>query len=135
MLLTRRGEEFIQRFTTSPMPDNPYHPQSSTSHLHPSAESLPRGYDGGNYGYIEDQNRFGEGNDEHQRHYTYHTGDDPMVSEGDEYYGAYEDAGYYGVVGYPRHDENFNQVYPKPENLPNSQQVIKHLQSKSFNSG
>ncbi|XP_028402524.1 centrosomal protein of 152 kDa-like [Dendronephthya gigantea] len=125
MLLTRRGEEFIQRFTTSPPPDSPYHPQSSTSHLHPSAESLPRGYHEGSYGYMQGQGGFTKDNDEHQRRYTYHAGDDPVVSDGDEYYGGYEDAGYYGVTGYPEHDENFNQVvYTKPENLPNLLQNV-----------
>ena len=117
MLLTRRGEEFVQRFATSPPPDSTYHQEPSSSHLNPSSESVPRGYHQDNYGYMEDNGQ-----------YTYHVDDDPMSGESEGYY---EDGGvgysgteeYDGTTRYGDHDQNFNVVYSKAGGKPNQEQV------------
>ena len=122
MLLTRRGEEFIQRFATSPSANGAYHPEPSGSHTNPSSESVPRGYHQGSYGYMEDHDRYSEADD---RQYTYHVGDDPMSGESD---GFYEDSdygdggdGYSGSDGV--HDQNFNVVYSKAGAVSKPEQV------------
>ena len=143
MLLTQRGEEFIQRFANSPPPDNTYHPEPCTTHLNPSSEAVPRGYHRGSYGYSEDQGGFGEDSDEHQRQYTYHVGDDPVSGESGEHYddgdydsddgGGYTDTEkYHGTTGYTPHDENFNVVYSRAGTVPNIQQVLKIMRYYFF---
>ena len=130
MLLTQRGEEFIQRFATSPPPD-------TTSHPNPP-ESMLRGFHGSSYDYKKDRSGFGEGSSEHERQYTYHVGDDPVSGESGEYYDDIDgenydgNAGgfsgtrqYHGTTGYAAHDENFNVVYAREAAMPNIQQVLK----------
>jgi hypothetical protein len=130
MLLTQRGEEFIQRFGTSPPPENTSHP------INPP-ESMPRGYHGSSYDYKKDQGGFGEDSSGHERQYTYHDGDDPVSGESGEYYDDVDsanyggDAGgfsgpaqYHGTTDYTAHDENFNVVYSREGTMPNMQQVI-----------
>lgn len=127
MLLTRRGEEFIQRFATSPPPDSAYYPEPSSHQPKPSTDSVPRGHHQGSYGYVEDHDGYNGADD---RRYTYHVGDDPM--SGGESDGYYEDADYgddgysgkyHGITDYDAHDENFNVVYSKAGVNSNLEQV------------
>lgn len=80
MLLTKRGEDFIQRFGTSTTSDEEYHQMLLDDN---DVKILQTDYHDSKYGYTEDD---GEYRDDHHIQYAYHDGDNISVGSDDSYH-------------------------------------------------